>query len=163
MSGRVLIGSNNPSFLTGLAQMAVPGLQKVALASDGKAVAIPSDALPAELTGKFDIHVAMTAKTLGIAVGKDQVSKLEAAVAAGPGRPGVLLESNVSGAIYKLAADGFTQFADKLPADPQMHDMLESQRAMYALYSQWFKHLGASVTFGTEGIDVSETVEFAKH
>jgi hypothetical protein len=163
VSGRVLIGSNNPSFLTGLAQMAVPGLQKIALASDGKAVAIPADALPSEVTGKFELHVAMTAMTLGIAVGKDQVAKLETAVAAAPGKPGVMLESNVSGAIYKLAADGFTQFADKLPPDPQMRDMLESQRAMYALYSQWFKHIEGSIAFGTEGIDVNETVEFAKH
>lgn len=163
VSGRILIGSNNPSFLTGLAQMAVPGLQKITLAPDGKAVAIPADALPAELGGKFELHVAMTPKMLGISVGKDQAAKLEAAVAAKPASAGTVLESTVSGAIYSLAADAMKQYAGKLPPDPDMREMLESQSKIYALYAQWFRQIDVSIAFGTDGIDFQETVDFAKH
>ncbi|MEO7431095.1 MAG: hypothetical protein ABIR62_03585 [Dokdonella sp.] len=162
-SGRILIGSSNPSFLTGLAQMAVPGLQKITLAPDGKAVAIPSDALPGDIGGKFELYVAMTPTVLGISVGKDQAAKLEAAVAAKPASAGTLLETNVSGAIYTLAADGMQQYADKLPPDPDMREMLESQRKMYALYAQWFRQIDFNVAFGADGIDFQETVDFAKH
>jgi hypothetical protein len=163
VAGRILIGSNNPSFLTGLAQMAVPGLQKITLAPDGKAVAIPADALPAEVGGKFELHVAMNAKTLGISVGKDQVTRLEAAVAATPGPAGTMIESTVSGAVYQLAADGMAKFADKLPPDPDTREMLESQRKLYAMYAQWFRQIDVSVAFGAEGVDLNETVDFVKH
>lgn len=159
-SGRVLVGSNNPSFLTGLAQMTVPALQKIQLPADGKAVAIPSEAVPGGYAEGYEIHAAMGAKTLGVAVGKDQAAKLETAVAAAPATAGVLLESGVSGNFYRFVGDGLNLFAEQMTAEQR--ESLEAQRKLYAMYSQWFKRIGGNMSFGAEGIDLTQDVELVK-
>lgn len=159
-SGRILVGSSNPSFLIGLAQMSAPALQKIQVPADGKAVAIPSDAVPGGFAAGYEIHAAMGAKTLGLAVGRDQAAKLEAAVAAAPAANGALVESNVDAKVYELMGDAFEQFGGALP--PEQRATLEAQRKMYAMYTQWFRRLGGGIRLGAEGVDFSEDVEFAK-
>lgn len=160
VSGRVLIGSNNPAFLTGLAQMTVPELQKISLAPDGKAVVIPSDVVPGGYAEGQEIHAAMGAKTLGLAIGKDQTAKLEAAVTASAATSGTMIDSNVSGDVYKLLGDAFALFGDKLPDTDRAG--IDMQRKLYAMYAQWFKRIGGGMSFGPEGIDITQDVEYAR-
>lgn len=160
VAGRVLVGSSNPAFLTSLAQMSMPALQKIPLSPDGKAVAIPADVIPGGYAEGHEIHAAMGAKTLGVAVGKDQAAKLEAAVGAAAGAPGVAVESNLSGEVYRLLGQAFEVFADKLPDNDR--STLDMQRKLYAMYAQWFKRIGGGVSFGAEGIDITQDVEYAK-
>ncbi|MEO7758173.1 MAG: hypothetical protein ABIS07_16465, partial [Dokdonella sp.] len=117
VSGSVLIGSNNPSFLTNLAQLAVPALRDVKLAADGKPVSIPASALPGTMADKLDVNVAMSARMLGLSVGKDETARLGEAVAAAKVTPGVLFEMNLRGEIYALMGEAMGRFADKLPAE----------------------------------------------
>ncbi len=160
VSGSVLIGSNNPSFLTNLAQLSVPALRDIKLAADGKPVSIPASALPGAATDKLDINVAMSAKMLGVSVGKDEAARLGNAVTASKVTPGVLFEMNLRGEIYTLMADAMGSFSDKLPAEQRAQ--LETQRKVYAMYAQWFKRIDARMTIVPEGIDLTESVEFAK-
>lgn len=160
LAGRVLVGSNNPGFLASLAQMSVPALQKIQLAPDGKAVAIPADAIPGEYAQGHEIHAAMGAKTLGLAVGKDQAAKLEASVTAAATTPGVMIESSLDAAVYKLMGDAFAMFADKMPDKDRA--AIDMQRKLYAMYTQWFKRLGGRASFGAEGLDITQDVEYAK-
>jgi hypothetical protein len=160
MSGSVLIGSNNPSFLTNLAQLSVPALRDIKLVADGKPVSIPASALPGAAAGKVDVNVAMSAKMLGLSVGKDEAARLGSAVTAAKVTPGVLFEMNLRGEIYALMGDAIGRFADKLPAEQRAQ--METQRKLYAMYAQWFKRIDARVTIAPEGIDLIESVEFAK-
>lgn len=160
VSGSVLIGSNNPSFLTNLAQLSVPALRDVKLAADGKPVSIPSSALPGAMADKLDISVAMSPKMLGLSVGKDEAARLGSAVTASKVTPGVVFEMNLRGEIYALMADAMGRFADKLPAEQRAQ--IETQRTLYAMYAQWFKRIDARATIVPEGIDLVESVELAK-
>lgn len=160
VSGRVLVGSNNPSFLTGLAQMSVPALQKIPLTPDGKAVAIPSEVVPGDYAQGYEIRAAMGAKSLGIAVGKDQGAKLEVAVTAAAATSATVIESNVSGNVYKLLGDAFALFGDKLPGKDKAG--IEMQRELYAMYAKWFKRIGGRMSFGADGVDITQDVEYAK-
>lgn len=160
VAGRVLVGSNNPAFLTGLAQMSVPALQKITLSPDGKAVAIPAEVIPGGYAEGHPIHAAMGAKTLGVAVGADQAARLEAAVTAPAGTPGAAIESSLSGEAYTLLGRAFEQFGDQLPAKDRA--TFDVQRKLYAMYAQWFKRIGGDLRFGAEGIDITQDVEYAK-
>lgn len=159
IAGSVLIASNNPSFLTNLAQLSVPTLRDLKMAADGKPVAIPASALPGEAAAKLDLHVALGAKMLGLSFGKDEAAKLGNAVTAGTATPGVLFEMSMSGEIYTLIGDAIDRFADKMPAEQRAQ--LQSQRKLYAMYAQWYKHIEARATTVAEGIDFVESVEFA--
>jgi len=160
VSGIVLLGSSNPSFLTGLAQTTVPALAGLKLAADGKPVALPAGMLPAEVAGDLDLHVATTASLLGVAVGKDESARLGAAVAAPAAPAGTLLDSSYSGEVYAVFDQMIGRFGSMMPAEQRQQ--FESQRKLYAFYAKWFKRFEARVTAGDEGIDFSESVEFAK-
>jgi len=155
-----LLGSSNPSFLTSLAQTTVPALAGFKLSADGKPVALPAGVLPAEVAGDLDLHVATTASLLGVAVGKDESARLGAAVAAPAAPAGTLLDSSYSGEIYAVFDQMIGRFGSMMPAEQRQQ--FESQRKLYAFYAKWFKRFEARVTAGDEGIDFSESVEFAK-
>ena len=154
-SGTLLIGSNNPSFMTSLAQLSVPALQGLALAADGTPVAIPPSALPG-LPANLDLNVALGAKVLGVSLGKDQLATLSTAVTAAPAASTTLLEMNMRGEIYATFADAIDHFGAVLPAESRKQ--LETQRKLYALYAQWFKHIDARISLAPEGIELDESV-----
>jgi hypothetical protein len=154
-SGTLLIGSNNPSFMTSLAQLSVPALQGLKLAADGKPVAIPASALPG-MPENLDLNVALGTKVLGVALGKDQLSNLSASVTAAPAASTTLLEMNMRGEIYATFAEAIDHFSAMLP--PESRKQLETQRKLYALYAQWFKHIDARIVLAPEGIELDETV-----
>lgn len=157
-AGSVLIGSNNPMFLVGLAQMSAPPLQNLHLNPDGKPVALPAETL-GQLGGQFDVQAALGPKTLGVSIGKDAAAGLSAAVMQTPAADGTVMSFDASGRIYALMGDLFGNklVADSMPAEQK--DALETQRKLYALYAQWFKHIHARLAFVPEGVDFAESVE----
>ncbi len=159
VAARILVGSNNPAFLASLAQMTVPQLQKTPLTPDGKAVSIPSDVVPGGYLDGYELHAAMGAKTLGIAVGKDGAAALEAAVSAS-GETGKAVDTHVSGAFYTLIGDAIGQYGSLLPEDQRSG--MELNAKLYSMYAQWFKSINGSMAFGNEGIDFVQDVEYAK-
>ncbi|MEP7043295.1 MAG: hypothetical protein ABI843_09540 [Dokdonella sp.] len=158
VSGVVLLGSSNPAFLVNLAQVSVPGLSNVKLGADGKPVALPAGTVPADIAGDLEVHAAMSANALGIAVGKGEEARLGAAITAPAAPSGVLLDASYSGEIYALFGSLIGRFAEAMP--PEQRDQLESQRKLYAFYATWFKRFDARVSVGNEGIDFRESVEF---
>ena len=157
-AGHVVVGSSSPALLAGLAQLASPELQKITLAPDGKPIAIPASALPAGYTD-VPVSVAMGDKALALAIGKDEAAGLGATIASPPSKPGVWLDMSFSGRLYALFGDAIDRFGAFLPdADRQQ---IDAQRQLYAMYAQWFRRFDAQVTVVAQGIDFSESVEFA--
>lgn len=156
--GTLVVGSGSPALLAGLAQLASPELQKITLVPDGKPVAIPASALPAGYTD-VPVSVAMGDKVLALAIGKDETAGLASIVASPPSKPGVWLDMAFSGRMYGLFGDAIDRFGAFLPdADRQQFD---SQRELYAMYAKWFRRFDAQVAVVAEGIDFSESIEFA--
>ncbi len=157
-AGRFVLGTNNPEFLTSLAQVSVPALAALTIAKDGKPVAIPPAALPASI-GNVDLHVAMGANALGVAFGKDEAARLTPAVTTAAPADGAVLVSSMRGAMYASFADAMGRFGASLPAE--MHEQIESQRRFYGFYAKWLKRADVRVALTAEGIDFSEEIEFA--
>lgn len=156
ISGVLLVGSNNPAFLVNLAQVSTPALAQLKLEPNAQPVAIPAGALPGA-PADLAFNAALGAHTLGVSVGKDEATRLGSAVAAAPGAPGTLFEMNMSGAVYKLLADGMGRFADKIP--DQQRSQIEGSRKLYALYAQWIKRVDVRTSLTADGVDLVETVE----
>jgi hypothetical protein len=157
-AGTLVVGSSSPALLAGLAQMASPELQKITLLADGKPVAIPASALPPGY-GDIPVSVAMGEKTLALAIGKDEAARLGTTVAAAPSKPGVWLDTSMSGSVYGLFGDAIDRFGAFLPDSDRQQ--FEAQRKLYAMYAQWFRRFDLQVAVVPEGIDFSETIEFA--
>lgn len=157
-AGTLVVGSSSPALLAGLAQLASPELQKVTLAADGKPVAIPASALPAGYAD-LPVSVAMGTDALALAIGKDEGARLGTTVAAAPSKPGTWLDASFSGSVYDLFGDVIDRFSMLMPDAERQQ--FEAQRKLYSMYAQWFRRLDLQVAVVPEGIDFSETVEFA--
>lgn len=97
IAGRLVIGTNNPAGLLAMAQVTSPMLNGLKLTSDGKPVA-----LPAQLTNALSESgwAAMGAKSIGIAVGADEDSKLADVMKQPGGDAGELLRARLDGDMY---------------------------------------------------------------
>lgn len=97
IAGRLVIGTNNPAGLLAMAQVTSPMLNGLKLTSDGKPVA-----LPAQLTNALSESgwAAMGAKSIGIAVGADEDSKLADVMKQSGGDAGELLRARLDGDMY---------------------------------------------------------------
>ena len=161
VAGTFLLGSGNPALLASLAQMASPALAGVAIAPDGKPVAIPAAALPPQVAGKFDLDVAMTTNAIGVSFGKDEAPRLATALAVPAVANGALMTSRMRGEVYAKFGEAISRFGAALP--PESRKQLDTQRKLYALYAQWFDHVDASMAIVPEGIDIVESVAFGAH
>lgn len=157
-AGTLVVGSSSPALLAGLAQLASPELQKITLAADGKPVAVPASALPAGYTD-IPVSVAMGEKALALAIGKDESARLGTTIAAAPSKPGVWLDTSFSGSLYGLFGDAIDRFSVFMPDAERQQ--FEAQRKLYTMYAQWFRRFDLQVAVVAEGIDFTETVEFA--
>ncbi len=158
VSGSLLVGSNNPMFLVGLAQLSAPPLQKLQLAPDGKPVALPSELLGA-VAAKYEAQAAMGPKTLGVAIGKPAIATLSAAVMQAPAADGTILSFDASGRLYALMGELFNNPTISAALPPDQKTTLEAQRQLYALYAQWFKHIHMRMAFTTSGVEFFESIE----
>lgn len=161
VAGTFLLGSGNPALLASLAQMTSPALAGVAIAPDGKPVAIPAAALPPQVAGKLDLDVAMTTNAIGVSFGKDEAPRLAAALAAPAAADGALITSRMRGEVYAKFGEAIERFGAALP--PESRKQLDTQRRLYALYAQWFDHIDARMAIVPEGIDIVESVAFGAH
>ncbi len=155
--GTLLVGSDSPALLAGLAQLASPELQKIVLTPDGKPIAVPASALPPGFAD-VPVSVAMGGKALAVAVGQDDTARLAAAVTAAPAGAGTWLDMSFDGRMYGLFGDAIDRFGAFLPDADRKG--LDAQRKLYAMYAKWFRRLDARVAIVAEGIDMTETVEF---
>ncbi|HUB90223.1 MAG TPA: hypothetical protein VMA74_10925, partial [Dyella sp.] len=109
LAGRIVIGTNNPAGLLAMAQVTSPMLNGLKLTADNKPVA-----LPAQLTNALGESgwAAMGAKSLGVAVGTGEDSKLADIMQQPGGSAGELMRTHLDGAMYANWIDLLEQRAE---------------------------------------------------
>ncbi|RUL76875.1 hypothetical protein [Dyella choica] len=97
LSGRVVIGTGNPAGLLAMAQVTSPMLNGIKLSGDGKPAV-----LPAQLTNALGESgwAAMGTKSIGIAVGANEDSKLAEVMQQPGGDAGELMRTHLDGDMY---------------------------------------------------------------
>jgi len=151
---RVLIASDNPLLIVSMAQLAVPDLKDIKLATDGKPVQLPA---PSALPDR-KIFAASSTGALALAIGDDAEAAVGAYLAAPAGDGRMLLHLRFSGEIYGLYAQFFDKLAPK--GDPQQTAFLDIQRQMYARYREWMDYGDVSVELGERGLRTAQHVRY---
>lgn len=120
-SGRVLIGTSNPTALLAMSQMVASGLAQLKLTTDGKPVALPPD-VTAPLGSP--VWAAMGPKALALAIGAGEDSKLGDMLNAPTGDAGRFGRLQLSGDMYAAWVKAMAQRADHIAqlATPADHD-----------------------------------------
>lgn len=154
ISGKLLMATNNPLAALAMAQLAMPALQKVKIAADGKPVAIPADALPSMVP---PISVALSDKAIALATGADDIATLGAFLAAPAASPAVFMRMHFSGAVYGWMAHSFEKMRAAMPADAQNH--LAQQEKVFALYEKWLRSSQITLSAAPTGIVMEQVIE----
>lgn len=113
VSGRVVIGTNNPAGLLAMAQVTSPMLNGLKLTGDNKPVALPAQL--ANALGESG-WAAMGAKSLGIAVGAGEDGKLANTMQQPSGSAGDLMRTHLDGDMYANWIDLLEQRAEAAAA-----------------------------------------------
>jgi hypothetical protein len=154
ISGKLLMATSNPMAALAMALLAMPALQKVKVAADGKPVAIPANALPPMVP---PISVALSDKAIALATGADDVATLSAFLAAPAASPAVFMRVHFNGAVYGWMAHSFEKMRAAMPADAQNH--LAQQEKIFALYEKWLRSSEITLAAAPNGIVMRQTIE----
>jgi hypothetical protein len=112
-TGRVVIGTNNPSGLLAMGQMMTPALAQLKLTGDGKPVALPADLT--RMLGQ-PVWAAMSGKALALGIGAGEDAKLADTLKQPGGDAGRMMRLHLDGAMYLNWVDLMAQKADSLAA-----------------------------------------------
>ncbi|WP_460878538.1 hypothetical protein [Rhodanobacter koreensis] len=112
-SGRIVLGSNNPSGLLATGQMMVPALAQLKPASDGKPLPLPKDMLT--ILGQ-SAWIAMSDKALALGIGAGEDAKLADTLRDPAGDAGRMTRMHLSGAMYLNWLQLMEQKVDSLAA-----------------------------------------------
>ncbi|MBE1160553.1 hypothetical protein [Dyella acidiphila] len=174
VAGRVLVGTNNPAGLLAMAQVTSPLIAGVKLTGDGKPVA-----LPAQLTNALGETgwAAMGAKSLGVAVGDGEDSKLADLLTQPGGDAGELMRMHLDGSMYSSWIQLMEQHAENAasaaaassPDDADAQDDQKNAAASLASTKTQFaamqaeaahiKAIGANVQMGDQGLVITTHTE----
>jgi hypothetical protein len=171
LSGRVVIGTNNPAGLLAMAQVTSPMLSGLKLAADGKPVA-----LPAQLTNALGESgwAAMGAKSIGLAVGTGEDGKLADTMQQPGGDAGELMRTHLDGDMYANWINLLEQRAESAAAvnataNPDDADAQNDQKAALASTKAQFeamkseaariKSIGMRVRMEDQGVVITTHTE----
>lgn len=112
-SGRLVVGTNNPSGLLAMGQMLTPALAQLKVTADGKPVALPANL--ATILGQ-PAWLAMGSKALALGIGAGQNARLAGTLQAPMGAAGRMLSMHLSGDMYLSWITLMQQKTDSLTA-----------------------------------------------
>lgn len=156
MSGKLVVASQNPQALVGLARTAMPQLAELKLAPGAAPVALPAALAP---EGTPPTHVALAEKALGVAVGAGEEASLQQFITAAPGSPSPLFSVTYSGAFMSemMALPGMTE-DQAMMNDPEMAAIKANMDALRDLYGRVFDRFGATLVATERGLELRQDV-----
>ncbi|HET7780535.1 MAG TPA: hypothetical protein VFL07_18495 [Rudaea sp.] len=154
VAGKLLLALSNPMTSVGIAQLAMPELQKIKIAADGKPVVLPADLLPPNAP---PLTVAMSDKAIAFATGADDVASLGAWLAAPAATTPVFMRMHFSGAVYGWMSRSLDTMKAAMPADKQSQFQLQTQ--MFGMYEKWLRSSDFTLTATPTGIRMQQAIE----
>lgn len=158
LKAKVLIAIDNPEALQGMAEMAMPDLQKLGLKVGGDAVNISSlipvkgSQMPVNLDHVF---MAMGSDTVGISLGEGTDATLAKTVSSGSDSQ--LFTFKITAEIYKNIFASLGELTANLPAEARKQIGMQQMMMKDML---WWKSEEASLNFTDRGFEVQMDIKY---
>lgn len=156
MAGRVIVTTDNPLALLGLAQSGAPQLAQLKIPETGEPVELPADLLPLG-TGK-KAYVAMGPKAVGVALGDAEMAMLKPAVTTVPNGPGPLLSFSYGGRFFEVITKQM-EASVQTEIDPEKKAEAQWAVDFNKRFMQAFKYTRTDVRFTERGIEFVQVME----
>ncbi|MEZ5483716.1 MAG: hypothetical protein R3F01_00885 [Lysobacteraceae bacterium] len=160
LKGSLLVGSDNPQSLLGMAKQYVPQLSSLEVKTDGSLQKLELPAIP-DLDIQLPTWVTATSNMLGIAFGAGADADIAARMKSDPveqplfvmGYDGALYAQMMQTVMKKAAADA--------SSDEQRVEMEQTAALMSELYGEWLQHLGMRIDITDDGIAFTQRIRSA--
>lgn len=153
LQATLLIASDNPSALFGMAAATAPPIAALGLEPNGEAKQLPLDGAPPEVKAMGAAWAVMTDTALVARfAADDQGAGAKAAAALPPTASGVLLTYTISGEFYRMMGN----MMDMNPAAPQ--DMRDSMKKMFNTYADILGGISFDVVLTSRGIEFKQSI-----
>ncbi|GAB4169403.1 MAG: hypothetical protein Kow0020_03150 [Wenzhouxiangellaceae bacterium] len=140
----------NPEVLVGMAEMFAPALAELQLKPGDAPKKVPNDLLPQlEQTG-LEAWMAMGANAIGIAVGEENVQRLEQAIDSGDGNDLLYAQRMDMSVLTRFIEMAKTAVAD----DEEALAALEAQGATYEALAKLYREVAFKLRLSDQGIDL---------
>ncbi len=153
-SGKLLIGSDNPAGLVGMAKNFLPQVAELKLAPGA-----PPQAVPAELTREWSpdpVFVAQTATALGFSVGAGEEKNLPQFLQADAATSQPVLQMSYRGELMVSFAAFLRLMAEKSTTEPEREEMLATAQMLEQSYGEQVERLGMTMEFSGKGIEFKQ-------
>lgn len=112
-TGRIVVGTSNPSGLLAMGQMMTPALAQLKISADGKPVALPADMT--KMIGQ-PVWAAMSSTALALGIGAGEDTKLADTLKEPGGDAGRMMRMHLDGSMYQSWIDMMQSRIDSLSA-----------------------------------------------
>lgn len=153
--GTLLLGSDNPQSLVGMAKGFVPQLAQLEVPADGTPVKLP--AVPGTPPGTPELMVAQSERLLGFAT-VESAGKLKSRLRLDPEYQPVLA-AQVRPRLYELIADAMEKVAEEMPDGADKEQMQLQVRLMRESYAKAFSQSSFSIEFSERGVEMVQSME----
>lgn len=151
--GMLLIGSDNPQSLLGMAKAFVPQLAQFEVPADGKAVRLPQ--LPGAPPELPPTYVALSDKVLALSVGEPPEALLAGRLKLDPAwQP--TLSSSANGRLYEVIGKAIEAGIADMPDNAEKRQLATQARIMVDTQSKLFKRTDFSLRFSERGIEMEQ-------
>lgn len=153
MAAVLVIGSDNPASLLGMAGNMVPGIATLGLKPDGQPKPLP--AMP-NLPIQAPMFAAMTDKALAVALGTGEDAKIAPAMKIDPAQQPLLVGGG-RGEVYRIIASYMRKAAQSM-GDADAQQTMQQQAATMDMYAGFIKRADVSIELTDKGIELHEAV-----
>ena len=153
-AGKLLIGSDNPTALMGMAKSFAPQLASLNLKPDGSVTPLP--AMPG-LPPNLPAHAAMTEHVLGLAIGAGEEKDLTEWMQVDPNQQ-PLLVMGYSGELFAAFNTQMLEMAAALQEPAERAKQEEAAKLIGQIYAQ-IRHAAIRIEFGARGVEWHQTAE----
>ncbi|MCK7595036.1 hypothetical protein [Pseudomarimonas salicorniae] len=155
VEGTLVLGSDNPASLIGMAKGFVPQLAQLEVPADGTPVKLPE--IPGSPPGTPELMVAQSERLLGFATAP-MADRLKDRLVLDPDyQP--LLAAQVRPRLYELIADAMEQAMAAMPEGREKEQMQLQVRLMRESYAKGFSQSTFTLEFTERGVEMVQTME----
>lgn len=152
-SGMLLLGSDNPQSLIGMAKGFVPQLAQLQVPTDGKAVALPT--MPGSPPGLPPTFIAQSEKVLAISIGEPEEARLAKRLRLDPAWQPVI-SSSASGRVYEVIGRAIETAIADMPDNAEKRELSAQARIMIETQSRLFSRSDFVLEFSQRGIELEQ-------
>jgi len=160
LKGSLLVGSDNPQALLGMARRYVPQLSSLEVKTDGSLQKLDLPAIP-DVDIQVPTWVTATSNMLGIAFGAGADADIAARMKSDPAdQP--LFVMGYDGALYmQFMQQVMKRAVEDAKSDEERAELEQTTAVVSQIYGEWFQHLGIRIDITDDGIAMTQNITSA--